>query len=454
MFAIVDIETTGGSYERDRITEICILVHDGLTVVDKFSTLINPERRIPQMISRMTGITDDMVENAPKFFEVAKKIVEMTEGRIFVAHNVSFDYNFIHAEFKSLGFKWQREKLCTVKLSRKLIPKLPSYSLGKLCDRIGIEIESRHRAAGDAEATAKLFSILLQKKSESVVYRRQDLTELNTSRIDKIKLYVLKKLPEVTGVYYFRDKDSKIIYIGKSNNMRARAISHFNNKESKATKMLNELYDVDHVKTGSELIALLLESEEIKKHKPIHNRARRNSNFNFSIDGFEDEKGVINFRIVPADESQSALVSFTNYISARERLDFWIAEQHLCLNVCGLNDAGGECFNKQIKKCPGICCEEESVEDYNLRAKKILDEYLFENKNFLLLDKGRHNSEQSIILIENGHFAGYGYIDKSETISSPEELKSYILQKTYYPDADELVRFYLKRNSKLKRILY
>lgn len=453
MFAIVDIETTGGSYERDKITEICILIHDGLTVVDKFSTLINPERRIPQMISRLTGITDDMVENAPKFYEVAKKIVEMTEGKVFVAHNVTFDYNFIHAEFRSLGFKWQREKLCTVKLSRKLIPKLPSYSLGKLCDSIGIEIQSRHRAAGDAEATAKLFDILLQKKSESPVYRRQDIGDLNTSRIDKIKLFVLKKLPEETGVYYFRDKVGNIIYIGKSNNMRGRAIAHFNNKENKAKKMLNDLYDVDHVKTGSELIALLLESEEIKKHKTPYNRARRNSNFNFSIDWFEDENGIINFKIVPSDESEKALVSFTNYLSARERLNSWIDDYSLCLNYCNLNKDGGECFQKQIKRCYGICCNEESVEDYNLRAKKIVDEYLFNDRNFLLLDKGRHRDEQSIILIEGGHFAGYGYVDKSETISSAEELKSYIIQKTYYPDADELVRFYLKRNYKGKKIL-
>jgi DNA polymerase-3 subunit epsilon len=453
LFAIVDIETTGGSFERDKITEICILIHDGLTVTDKFSTLINPEKRIPHMISRMTGITDEMVEKAPKFFEVAKKIVEMTEGNIFVAHNVNFDYNFIYHEFKSLGYKWKREKLCTVRLSRKLLPKRISYSLGKLCDSLDIVIEGRHRAAGDAEATAKLFDILLKKKSEHATYRRQNITELNTTRIDKIKLHVLKKLPEATGVYYFRDKEGNIIYIGKSNNMRARAISHFNNKESKARKMLNELYDVDHVKTGSELIALLLESEEIKKHKTPFNRARRISNFTFSIDWFKNEKGIINFKIVDSDDSEHAILSFTNYISAREKLNSWIDEHALCLNYCGLNEEGGACFNKQIKTCYGICCGEESVEEYNLRAQKILDEYLFKEKNFLILDKGRHDDEQSLILIENGNYAGYGYVDKSEGISSAEELKSYVKLSTYYPDADELVRFYLKRNTRLRKIV-
>jgi DNA polymerase-3 subunit epsilon len=453
MFAIVDIETTGGSAGRDRITEICILIHDGLTVVEKFSTLINPERRIPQMISRMTGITDEMVESAPKFFEVAKTIALMTEGKIFVAHNVTFDYGFIQAEFKSLGYNWKREKLCTVKLSRKLIPKLPSYSLGRLCDSIGIVIEARHRAAGDAEATAKLFDILLQKKSESSVYRRQNITELNTSRIDKIKLYVLKKLPEETGVYYFRDRDGNIIYIGKSNNMRNRAISHFANKETKGIKMLHDLFDVDHIKTGSELIALLVESEEIKKHKTPYNRAKRNSSFEFSIDWFEDDRGIVNFKIVPAEESERALVSFKNYIGARERLNLWIDEQRLCLTYCGLIEDGGECFNRQIRKCNGICIETEPVEDYNFRAKKVLDEYLFEHKDFILLDKGRHRHEQSIILVEGGHYVGYGYVDKSETITSAEEMKAYIKRATYYPDADALVRFYLKRNDQLKKIL-
>jgi DNA polymerase-3 subunit epsilon len=453
MFAIIDIETTGGSAERDKITEICILIHDGLTVVDKFSTLINPERRIPYNITRITKITDEMVEDAPKFYEVAKKIALMTQGMVFVAHNVSFDYGFVQREFKSLGYNYKREKLCTVKLSRKLIPGKFSYSLGVLCESLGIEIEDRHRAAGDAEATAKLFDLLLQKKSEHPTYRRQNITEINTSRVDKIKLHVLKKLPEETGVYYFRDKEGAIIYIGKSNNMRGRAIAHFNNKESKGKKMLFALYDVDHVKTGSELIALLYESEEIKKHKTPFNRARRNSNFTHSIDWFEDEKGIINYKIVPADESEQAIISFTSYISARERLNEWVDENMLCYNYCGLNDDGGQCFHHPIKRCYGICCEKESIADYNARAKKILDEFLFRDKNFILFDKGRHRDEQSMILIENGHYAGYGYVDKGEQISSTEELKSYIRRPTYYPDADALVRWYLKRNLKLKKMV-
>jgi DNA polymerase-3 subunit epsilon len=453
MFAIIDIETTGGSAERSKITEICILIHDGLTVVDKFSTLINPEQRIPQMITRLTGIDDQMVEAAPKFYEVAKKIVEMTEGMIFVAHNVAFDYSFVKKEFKSLGYNYTRDQLCTVKLSRKLIPGRASYSLGPLCESLGICNDARHRAAGDAEATAKLFDILLQKKSEHPTYRRQDIQQINIRRVDKIKMYILKRLPEETGVYYFHDKDGNIIYIGKSNNMRARAIAHFNNKEGRAQKMLYELMDVDFVKTGSELIALLLESEEIKMHKTKYNRARKKSIFTHSIDWFVDENGIHNYKIVPFDESDTPVMSFTSYISARERLNSWIEDHMLCYNYCGLNADGGECFHHPIKRCYGICCGNEETEEYNIRAKRITDEFLFPEKNFLILDKGRHNDEQSIILIENGHYAGYGYFDVSDPVTSPGELKAYVKRTTFYPDADALVRWYLKRSWKVKKVL-
>jgi DNA polymerase-3 subunit epsilon len=452
MFAIVDIETTGGSAERSKITEICILIHDGLTVVDKFSTLINPEQRIPQMITRLTGINDEMVEKAPKFFEVARKIVEITEGMVFVAHNVAFDYSFVKKEFKSLGYNYTRDQLCTVKLSRKLIPGRVSYSLGPLCEALGIDNEARHRAEGDAVATAKLFDILLQKKSEHPVYRRQDISEIHTTRIDKIKMYVLKRLPEETGVYYFLDKDGNIIYIGKSNNMRARAIAHFNNKEGRARKMLYELTDVDFVKTGSELIALLHESEEIKTHKTKYNRARKRSVFTHSIDWFYDDGGILNYKIVPFDESDTPVMSFTSHIAARERLNAWIEDHMLCYNYCGLNEEG-ECFMHPIKRCYGICCGKEDAEEYNLRAKRITDEFLFPEKNFLILDKGRHHDEQSIILIENGHYAGFGYFDVSDPVTSPEELKAYVKKTTFYPDADALVRWYLRRERKVKKII-
>lgn len=450
MFAIIDIETCGGKFEfrRGRITEICILKHDGLSVVEKFTSLVNPECNISSYFTGLTGITNQMVADAPKFHEIASKILEMTEGCVFVAHNVSFDYNFIKEEFNSLGYKYKRETLCTVRLSRKLIPNRISYSLGHLCASLGIEIEGRHRAEGDAVATAQLFDLLIRLKGEHSQYKNMGVVEIMTRRIDKIKQYVLNKLPEDCGVYYFLNKQNEIIYIGKSNNMYNRAISHFNSSIKKSKKMLNELYNVDFVLTGSELIALLLESEEIKKHKPTYNRMRKSEEFTHCLDYFTDKDGIINFKLVTAQESENALMSFSNYSSARERLDLLIEKNELCMRYCGLTSEEAVCFNHQIKKCNGICAGDEIKETYNARAKLLIESYSFKDNNFMLLDKGRHATEHSVVLVENGCYAGYGYYDTSDQISGVEELKNYVIRKKQHPDANDLIRHFVKQGKR------
>ncbi|NVO01926.1 MAG: GIY-YIG nuclease family protein [Bacteroidetes bacterium] len=456
MFAIIDIETCGGKYEfrKGKITEICILVHDGLQVVEKFTTLLNPECRINPFFTSLTGITNEMVADAPKFHEVAKKIIELTEGQIFVAHNVGFDYGFIKEEFAALGYKFKREKLCTVRLARKLLPGRISYSLGHLCASLGIDNEARHRAEGDAVATAKLFDLLIQLKTQDPQYKNMGVEDLMVRRIDKIKEYILNKIPEECGVYYFLDKTQNIIYIGKSINMYQRAISHFNSHEKKGKKMLNELYNVDFVLTGSEVIALLLESEEIKKHKPKYNRQRVADSFTHCIDWYEDEKGVVSFKIVEAEESENSLQIFNTYSSAREKLEYWIEEFELCINYCGLTAKDAVCFNHQIKKCNGICAGVEEVESYNQRARKILSHYQIEEKNCFLFDRGRSDEENSVVLVENGKYAGYGFIESTSQVSDVSELKSYIKQANYYPDADVLLRNWLKQGKKIKKIAF
>ena len=456
MFAIIDIETCGGKFEfrKGRITEICILIHDGLQVVDKFTTLINPDCHISHFYSNLTGINDEMVGDAPKFHEVAKKIIEMTKGCIFVAHNVGFDYNFIKDEFASLGYKFKREKLCTVRLSRKLLPGRISYSLGNLCASFGIENKARHRAEGDALATAKLFDLLLGIKSNDPQFKNLGVNEIMTRRVDKIMEYVLKKLPEDCGVYYFLDKDQNIIYIGKSINMYNRALSHFNNQEKKGRKMLNELMNVDFVLTGSEAIALLLESEEIKKHKPKYNRSRVADNFTHSIDWFADEKGIISFKIVPYEEAENPLQSFTSNVTARERLEQWIDEYALCINHCGLTACDSVCFNHQIKKCTGICAGREDIAIYNARANEILKQYLTKEINYVIIDNGRNEDESSLILVENRRYSGYGYIPVSYEVENTEDFKKFITSSKHYPDADVLLRSWIKNKKRIRKIIW
>jgi DNA polymerase III subunit epsilon len=455
MFAIIDIETCGGKYdfEKSRITEICVVLHDGLQVTEIFTTLINPGCYISPNYTRLTGISNEMVADAPKFYEIANKIIDLTKDRIFVAHNVNFDYGFIKEEFASLGYKFKRETLCTVRLSRKLMPGKQSYSLGRLCESIGIEIENRHRAEGDAVATAKLFNMLLDLKSLNPQYRNQGVDELMTTRIDKIKQYILNKLPETCGVYYFLNKDQEIVYIGKSINMYNRALNHFSSKESKSKKMLNDLMNVDFIETGSELIALLFEAEEIKKYKPVYNRMRKADIYTHAIDYYTNEDNIINFKIVLLEDSENPLLSFTSHLSARETLERWVDKNELCLRFCHLTQDTSICFNHQIKKCRGICVGEEDNLMYNRRANKIIEEIIFKNKDFILIDRGKNSDEKSIVVIEDGHYYGYGYIDQNTTLYSFEECKENVRKSIFYPDADMLIRGYLKKNN-LKMLVF
>jgi len=454
MFAIVDIETCGSkfAFQKGRIIDICILVHDGISVIDKFSTLINPECHISGFFTNISGITNEMVKDAPKFHEVAKDILAYTEGKIFVAHNSSFDYNFIKDEFSSLGFKFKRDTLCTVKLSRKLMPGKRSYSLGNLCESIGITIHNRHRAEGDAIATAQLLDILLQLKTQSKEYKSKTVSQIMTTRIESIKKYILDKIPESCGVYYFLDKEGRIIYIGKSVNMYNRALSHYNSDLKKSRAMLNELTNVDFVETGSELISLLMESDEIKKHKPLYNRQRKKDVFTHNIDVFTNEEGIINFDIVPYDESEKSLLSCTNYSSARERLESWIESKQLCMRYCGLSSEESVCFNHQIKKCNGICAGKESVEDYNYRASQIIKEYSYNKPTFLILDRGRHHQERAFIYIRDYTYQGYGYLDESAQINCPDDVNSYLTCKQIHPDDNDIVRSWMRL--KKREVLY
>lgn len=453
MFAIVDIETCGSKYafSHGRIIDICIVVHDGFHVIDKFTTLINPECHIGGFYTNISGITNEMVKNAPKFHEVAKEIISFTEGKIFVAHNVSFDYNFIKEEFASLGYKFKRDCLCTVKLSRKLMPGKKSYSLGNLCASIGINNSARHRAEGDAVATTELLELLLMLKNSNPTFKTQSLTQIMTTRADNIKKYILDKLPATTGVYYFLDKNQQIIYIGKSVDMYNRAISHFNSDIQKTKKLLHALINVDFVETGSEIIALLLESEEIKKHKPFYNTARKKDVFTHCID-LKEKDGVKCFEIVTFEHSEDSILSFTSYASAREKLEMWIQENILCLKYCGLTSEDSVCFHHQLKKCNGICAGEEDTENYNKRVESVITKNTFPHHTFLIIDKGRNAGEHSFIFIENRKYIGYGYIDEYASLQSIEEIKSYIENRIYYPDANDIVRSWLsqkRRNIKI-----
>lgn len=297
LYAILDIETTGGKYDEEGITEIAIYRFDGNDVVDKFVSLVNPERDIQPFVIQLTGITPKMVHRAPKFHQIAKRIVEITEGCTLVAHNANFDNRILTTEFKRLGYNYSKRTLCTVELSKELLPNQTSYKLGKLCRTLGIPISSRHRAEGDAYATVHLFQLLMAKDLGKNIIRSSIRTEKNRALAPKL-LKILDEVPNETGVFYALNERGEILYIGRSANIK-KAVNQLLLRSSKSAKaMQKELVSISYERTGTELIAELKQKQEISLNRPKYNF---NSQMRFPKVNFNHE----NFMIIDKGRSVS-----------------------------------------------------------------------------------------------------------------------------------------------------
>lgn len=450
LYAIIDIETTGLRPQFDRITEIAIFIHDGKRIINEFSTLIHPERTIPYHISGLTGITNEMVEDAPPFYEVAKKIIELTDNQIFVAHNARFDYNFIKEEFKNLGYHFKREILDTVKLSRRLVPGLRSYSLGKLCHHLDININDRHRAAGDALATTKLFEILLHLDIENKesIFAGTSLKDLHPA----LSVEKIKALPEETGVYYFYDENDQLIYIGKSKNIHQRVLTHLSNQSSvRKIEMRDRIAGIDYELTGSELVACLLESDEIKKNKPVYNRAQRRDTSYTGIYVSKDENLYLQFSIKKINDDLP-LASFSSAEKAKEVMNFLTDEYHLCQKLTGLYKTSGACFQHQIGICYGACIGKETPESYNERVEKALKTFEYDHQNFLIIDKGRSPDEKTVVKVMHGKYLGFGFFNTEEADSYPDIVHDCIQHYADNRDVQSIIKRHI-RNGKIEKLL-
>ncbi len=445
MFAVIDIETTGLSPAKGRITEVAVFLHNGEKIVEEYSTLINPELKIPYRITRLTGINNAMVKSAPRFFEVAKKIVELTDGAVLVGHNVRFDYGFLRHEFLRLGYDYRRETLDTVSWSRKLFPGQPSYSLGKLCHNLGIENPARHRAAGDALATVRLFEKLLsvQPALSGNGQRPKAPHQVHRSLVEN--------LPAATGVYYFYDASGKLIYVGKSLNIRERVLSHLNNhSDKKEQEMKNLLHSVHYQVTGSELVALLLESAEIKKYQPLFNRAQRRSVYRYGLYAFTDENGYLNLRVRSLIEDVVPLYTYGSASEGKGHLTRLTEQYALCQKLNGLYEVAGPCFHYQIHQCRGACVGEEPAASYNLRVRRALENYEFPQQDFLLVDIGRHPAEKAVVKVENGQYKGFGFVP-SEELESRETVNDYIIPQKDNKEVRRLILSALQKSSDTER---
>ena len=451
------METTGGRASRDKITEIGIVLYDGNEIIDTYESLLNPETYIPAGIIQLTGITQEMVKDAPLFHEVARDIVEFTEGAIFVAHNVRFDYGFLREEYKRLGYTYTRKQLCTVRMSRKAFPGLPSYSLENLIRHFNIPTDARHRALADARATTTLLERILERKQNQEEVRVMVNMGIKESRLPKgVSLDQIHDLPESCGVYYFHNKNGDVVYVGKSINIKKRIAEHFADQTDKGRRLQEHVADISFEETGSELVALLLESHEIKRLRPPINRAQRRTKFPFAIHTYKNKDGYICFDVIRNNaknrEQYEVISEYPSMSSAKGRLNFLVKDMELCARFCHLFPGNGPCFHFHLKQCRGACADQESVEDYNERAAAALERLktVFD-EDFLLLDEGRNIDEQSVILVQGGHFAGYGYVS-AEKGADLDTLRNAV--KTYpgYPDTARIIQRFMNDHPKARVI--
>ena len=451
MYAILDIETTGGQFNEEGITEIAIYKFDGHEIVDQFISLVNPEIPIQPFVVKLTGINDAMLRSAPKFFEVAKRIIEMTNDCVLVAHNAEFDYRILRTEFRRLGYDFKQKTLCTVELSKKLLPEQTSHSLGKLVRALGIPMADRHRASGDALATVKLFKLLLDKDLNKEIVKELIKFEVQKGIAPKL-LDIVESLPSKTGIYYIHREDGNIIFIGKSRNIKKRVNQHFTGITRSAKKIQNEVFTVTYEETGSELISILKESEEIKRNRPIYNRMSPKSNFSWAIYIEKDENDYLNLKLQKADGRKKEIKSYTSQLEGKEALLRISTEFQLCHKLTGLFVGKSHCFKHSVNECEGACSGKITASEYNVRVQNFIEKNQFENKTLVLVDRGRTLSERSAVLVENGVYKGYTFFDLNYQINKIEILRNIIVPMQSTRDSKNIIQNYIRKGKMIKII--
>ncbi|UIR57426.1 GIY-YIG nuclease family protein [Sphingobacterium sp. SRCM116780] len=442
-YAIVDIETTGGNARGSRMTEIAIAIHNGTEVIDRWESLINPERDIPLAIFALTGIDNDVVADAPVFGDIAQQVFDMLEGRIFVAHNVNFDYSFIRHQLEEEGYKWTARKLCTVRLSRKIKPGLRSYSLGKLCDSLAIPISNRHRAGGDTDATTILFSYLLQWDTEGVMEEMLKKTSTDQRFPPNLAPEDFEALPDTPGVYYFMNQQGNVIYVGKAVNLKKRVASHFtgHNINKQRQHFLKEIYHITFEICATELMALLLECTEIKRLWPIHNRALKRFEPKFGLFKYEAMNGYQYLAVGKLHKHSHCIQVFNLENEGIHVLRQLMLAFELDHRMCRFGASAipyGSIANKDQVDLP-------EINEHNTKVDRAIDYLLEQQPTFMIMDKGRTVEEKSYIWVEKGNFYAMGYLDQYAQVTSMDDIRSSL--KRYYGNhyMMQLIKAYISK---------
>ena len=450
MYAILDIETTGGKYDEEGITEIAIYRHDGETITDQFSSLVNPQIEIQPFVQKLTGISGKMLQNAPKFYEIAKRVVQITEDCVIVAHNAAFDYRILQTEFRRLGFAFERKSLCTVSLSQLLLPDQPAYSLGKLVRNLGIPFSDQHRAQGDAKVTVKLFELLLEKDLHKNILKAHISSE-HPNKVPPKFLEVIDGLPSEMGVYYIHNSKNEIIYIGKSNNIKKRILNHLTGKSKKARVIQNEIHKVTFALTGGELVSLLKEQNEIKTNAPKLNKAMKYRIFPMGI-RLDDSVEYQELIVEQIKKEHTYFSVYKNSKSAKSAIFNWTENYGICLKKTSLSNKTGTCFLHEVNKCDGACTGKETPDSYRKKIKLLLADFEYPFSDFIITSKGRKLGESSFIYIKGNVFLGYGYYELNHQIKNDKQIMSRLISMEDNPDVQKLIRSFLSRKKYNKLI--
>ncbi len=428
IYAIVDIETSGGSH-GNRITEVAVVKTDGKIILDTYETLVNPEIFIPKSISLLTGITNAMVDSAPRFDEIADELMEQLKDCVFVAHNVSFDYGIIKNHYEDLGIPFNQKKLCTVRLAKGIIPGHASYSLGKICNDLGIANHSRHRAMGDAMATTILFNLL--KKQDAEDFITYSLNQLNkeTTIPPNLEKSEYDSLPQTAGVYYLMGENLEILYVGKAKNIKQRITQHFTEKSRAKSELLRKIHHISFEETGNELIALLLESDEIKKHFPPYNKAQKFKTQNYHVCYYQGQDDILRVDVFLKKYATNSISSFSSMVMAKDFLYQLVEKWSLCPKYAGLERTKTNCY---LGDACQLCSGTVSAETYNDLVLEATNMHQTK-ESLLIFGDGRTAEEKSVVLLKEGDYHGFGYV-ATENADSIEEVLSCI--KPYRNNTD------------------
>jgi len=444
-YAIVDIETTGGGNGFEKITEIAIVIVQNSQILESYETLINPQRSIPSFITGLTGITNEMVADAPIFEEVADRILEMTDDAIFVAHNVGFDYGFIQLEFRKIGVKFRSRRLCTVQLSRAAFPDMRSFGLDKLIKKFDINALDRHRAMADTQATVIVFEEILKVIDEETLELQLNNGLLERYLPPHISMDVLHELPEFTGVYYYHDEAGNVLYVGKGINIQKKVMRQLANNSDRMKRLKNEMRSITYEPTATKLIMQITEVLELDQLRPKYNLNINKNRFGYCVHQYMNAAGYNCLAVAKKKKQLNVIAEFETLVEAEEVLVAKAKEAGICCQYISTNQP-------RLAPCRDCLAPDQNTEDHNKNVALTIETlHVPFKRNFVLIDKGRTREEGSVVQIRDGHFCGFGFFDREYT-KIFQDVVDTVDSKPHLPVFEYFIKMSI-RKKKFKRLM-